>query len=268
MVRFWSPAAPPEGSRLLLARLFAVLLLLVPSAATAQDRAPIQSYEVVASFPHDPGAFTQGLLFQDGVLYESTGLHGRSSIRKVDPATGQVLQQRDIEAKYFGEGIVAWKDRLIEITWRDGVAFVYDLKTFAPKSTFTYQGEGWGLTHDGKRLIMSDGTDELRFLDPETYAETGRLRVTDGGGSVFNLNEIEWVEGEVWANIWGSDWIARIDPGTGKVKAWIDMTGLLPAAERTGAEDVLNGIAYDAKGRRVLVTGKLWPRLYEIRVKP
>lgn len=254
---------------MLLARVFAVLLLLVPATAAAQEaRAPIQSYEVVASFPHDPGAFTQGLLFLDGVLYESTGLNGRSSIRKVDLATGRVLQKRDVDARYFGEGIVAWKDRLIEITWREGVAFVYDLNSFEPKSTFAYQGEGWGLTHDGKRLIMSDGTDELRFLDPETYAETGRLRVTDGGGSVFNLNEIEWVEGEVWANIWGSDWIARIDPATGKVKAWIDMTGLLPAADRSGAEDVLNGIAYDAQARRVLVTGKLWPKLYEIRVKP
>lgn len=252
---------------MLFARALAVLLLLIPGAAWAQ-RAPIQSYEVVASFPHDPGAFTQGLLFQDGVLYESTGLHGRSSIRKVDPATGKVLMKRDLEARYFGEGIVAWKDRLLEITWQDGLGFIYDLKTFEPKSTFTYRGEGWGLTHDGVRIIMSDGTADLRFLDPETLKETGRVRVTDGGGEVFNINEIEWVEGEVWANIWQTDWIARIDPKTGKVKAWVDLTGLLPAADRTGAEDVLNGIAYDAKGKRVLVTGKLWPKLFEIRVKP
>lgn len=249
------------------ARALAVLLLLVPGAAWAQ-RAPIQSYEVVASYPHDRDAFTQGLLFHDGVLYESTGLRGRSSIRKVDPATGAVLQKRDLDSRYFGEGIVAWKDRLAQITWQDGVGFVYDLKTFAPKATFTYQGEGWGLTQDGARIIMSDGTADLRFLDPDTLKETGRVRVTDGGGEVFNINEIEWVEGEVWANIWQTDWIARIDPATGKVKAWIDLTGLLPAAERTGQEDVLNGIAYDAKGRRVLVTGKLWPKLFEIRVKP
>jgi glutamine cyclotransferase len=254
---------------LLLARVLAVLLLLAPGVAGAQAaRAPIQSYEVVASFPHDPGAFTQGLLFQDGVLYEGTGLHGRSSIRKVEPATGKVLQKRDVDARYFGEGIVAWKDRLIELSWQNQIGFIYDLKTFEPKATFAYQGEGWGLTHDGGRIIMSDGTDELRFLDPETLEEKGRVRVTDGGGAVFNINEIEWIEGEVWANIWGSDYIARIDPATGKVKAWIDMTGLLPAAERSGSEDVLNGIAYDAEARRVLVTGKLWPKLYEIRVKP
>ncbi|MDO9337209.1 MAG: glutaminyl-peptide cyclotransferase [Caulobacter sp.] len=254
---------------MLFARVIAVLLLLAPAAAGAQTpRAPIQSYEVVASFPHDPGAFTQGLLFQDGVIYESTGLHGRSSIRKVDPATGKVLQKRDVDARYFGEGIVAWQDRLIEITWQDGAGFIYDLKTFEPKGQFAYKGEGWGLTHDGDRIIMSDGTDELRFLDPQTLEEKGRVKVTDGGGSVFNLNEIEWIEGEVWANVWGSDWIARIDPATGKVKAWIDMTGLLPAAERSGSEDVLNGIAYDAKAGRVLVTGKLWPKVFEIRVRP
>ncbi len=259
---------------MLLARVLAVLLLLAPTAAAAQpaplqaQRASIQSYEVVASAPHDPDAFTQGLLFQDGVLYESTGLHGRSSIRKVDPATGKVLQKRDVDARYFGEGIVAWKGRLLELTWQNQIGFIYDLKTFEPKATFSYPGEGWGLTHDGRRIIMSDGTDELRFLDPDTLEEKGRVRVTDGGGAVFNINEIEWIEGEVWGNIWGSDWIARIDPATGKVKAWIDLTGLLPAADRSGSEDVLNGIAYDAEAGRVLVTGKLWPKVYEIRVKP
>lgn len=251
----------------MLARLLAVVFLLVPGAAFAQ-RAPVQTYEVVASFPHDPRAFTQGLFFQDGLLYESTGLNGRSGIRKVDPATGAVLQKRDLDARYFGEGIVAWQDRLIELTWRNEVGFVYDLKSFEPKFRFEYPGEGWALTHDGQRLIMSDGTAELRFLDPETLKETGRVKVTDGGGEVVNINEIEWIEGEVWANIWQTDWIARIDPQTGKVKAWIDMTGLLPRADRTGREDVLNGIAYDAKDKRVLVTGKLWPKMFEIRVKP
>nr|WP_271069027.1 glutaminyl-peptide cyclotransferase [Caulobacter sp. NIBR1757] len=244
------------------------MLVLVPASAFAQERAPIQSYEVVASFPHDTGAFTEGLFFQDGVLYESTGLKGRSDIRKVDPVTGKVLQKRDLDAKYFGEGIVAWKGKLVELTWQDEIGFLYDLKTFEPKGTFSYPGEGWALTHDGKRIIMSDGTAQLRFLDPDTLKETGRVTVTDGGGEINNLNEIEWVEGEVWANIWRTDWIARIDPVTGKVTGWIDMTDLLPAADRTGGEDVLNGIAYDAKGRRVLVTGKFWPKLYEIRVKP
>jgi glutamine cyclotransferase len=253
---------------LLFARALAVLLLLAPAAAVAQERAPIQTYEVVASFPHDTGAFTEGLFVQDGVLYESTGLEGRSDIRKVDLATGKVLQKRDLDPKYFGEGIVAWKGRLLELTWKDEVGFIYDLKTFEPKGTFSYTGEGWALTHDGKRIIMSDGTTQLRFLDPDTLKETGRITVTDGGGEINNLNEIEWIEGEVWANIWQTDWIARIDPTTGKVKAWIDMSNLLPASERTGGEDVLNGIAYDAANKRVLVTGKFWPKLYEIRVKP
>lgn len=259
---------------MLLARALAVLLLVAPAVAAAQapssslERAPIQSYEVVASFPHDSGAFTEGLFVQDGVLYESSGLEGRSDIRKVDLATGKVLQKRDLDAKYFGEGIIAWKGKLIELTWRDQIGFIYDLKTFEPKGSFAYPGEGWALTHDGKRIIMSDGTAQLRFLDPDTLKETGRVTVTDGGGEINNLNEIEWIDGEVWANIWQTDWIARIDPVTGKVKAWVDMTGLLSAVDRTGREDVLNGIAYDAATKRVLVTGKFWPKLYEIRVKP
>ncbi len=242
--------------------------LVAGAPVQAAARAPVQGYEVVRSYPHDPRAFTEGLFLQDGFLYESTGLQGRSSIRKVELETGKVIQQRDLASRYFGEGIVAWKDRLIQLTWRDQVGFVYDLKDFAPRSSFTYKGEGWALTHDGHRLIMSDGTAQLRFLDPETLKEIGRLAVTAGGRPVFNLNEIEWVDGEIYANIWMSDTIARIDPQTGHVLGWIDLAGLLPIDARTGREDVLNGIAYDAVGRRLFVTGKRWSRLYEISVKP
>ena len=220
------------------------------------------------AYPHDPRAFTQGLLFHDGVLYEGTGQWGESSIRKVNLETGEVLQKREIPEAYFGEGIAIAGNRLIELTWRNQKGFVYDLATFEPKAEFTYPGEGWGLTSDGKRLIMSDGTAQLRFLDPATLQETGRITVTAGGQPVNQLNELEWVNGEVWANIWKEDRIARIDPATGKVTGWIDMRGLLSPAERPDPDDVLNGIAYDAKSGRIFVTGKRWPKLFEIQVVP
>jgi len=222
----------------------------------------------VRAYPHDPRAFTQGLLFHDGVLYEGTGQWGESSIRKVNLETGEVLQKREIPEAYFGEGIAIAGNRLIELTWRNQKGFVYDLATFEPRGEFTYPGEGWGLTSDGKRLIMSDGTAQLRFLDPATLQETGRITVTAGGQPVNQLNELEWVNGEVWANIWKEDRIARIDPATGKVTGWIDMRGLLSPAERPDPDDVLNGIAYDAKSGRIFVTGKRWPKLFEIQVVP
>ena len=237
-------------------------------AAAPSGPAPVYGYRVVASFPHDRGAFTEGLFYRDGQLFESTGLNGRSSIRRVELKTGRVLQQRDIPAAYFGEGIVADGDRLVELTWRSQVGFTYDLKTFAPRGQFHYPGEGWALTSDGRRLIMSDGTAQLRFLDPATLKETGRLTVTDAGEPVTNLNELEWVRGEIWANIWTTDRIARIDPASGRVVGWIDLRGLLPAADRQGGEDVLNGIAYDAAGDRVFVTGKQWPKLFQITLTP
>ena len=223
---------------------------------------------MAAAYPHDRGAFTEGLFYREGALYESTGYEGRSSIRKVELATGRVLQKRDLDKAYFGEGIVAWKDRLIELTWRSQIGFTYDLATFQPKGEFHYPGEGWALTTDGRRIIMSDGTPTLRFLDPETLAQTGSVTVSDGGRPLADINELEFVKGEVLANIWRTDRIARIDPVTGAVKGWIDLSGLLPAAERDGTEDVLNGIAYDPDHDRLFVTGKQWPKLYEIRLVP
>jgi glutaminyl-peptide cyclotransferase len=250
-----------------------ILILAAALAACACGPAfeagglPQYGYQVVHVYPHDPTAYTQGLFYLDGFLYEGTGEWSRSSIRKVRLETGEVLQKRDIADAYFGEGIVNWKDRLIEITWQTQVGFVYDLATFQPQREFHYQGEGWGLTQDGKRIIMSDGiTPRLRFWDPETLRETGSVTVTADGQPVLNLNELEWVKGEVYANIWQTDRIARINPANGKVTGWINLGGLLSPADRTGDTDVLNGIAYDAKTDRLFVTGKNWPKLFEIRL--
>lgn len=227
---------------------------------------PEYGYEIVHVYPHDPLAYTQGLFYLDGLFYEGTGLNGRSSIRKVRLETGEVLQKRDLPEQYFGEGIVNWKDRLLEITWRSQTGFVYDLAGFAPRSQFRYPGEGWGLTQDGKRIIMSDGTSELRFWDPDTLQETGRITVTADTVPVAELNELEWVKGEIYANVYQTDRIARIDPASGNVVGWIDLSGILSPADRAGQVDVLNGIAYDVKGDRLFVTGKLWPKLFQIRL--
>lgn len=240
-------------------------LLLAAGAPLARAATPVYGYQVVRTYPHDPNAFTEGLFLRDGFLYESTGLEGASSIRKVELETGRVELERSISSRYFGEGIVDWKDRLIELTWKHQLGFIYDLDDFETRGEFSYPGEGWALTRDDHRIIMSDGTARLRFLDPETLKETGGVTVTDDGQPVDQLNELEWVKGEIYANIWQTDRIARIDPATGQVKGWIDLAGLLPAEDRWRA-DVLNGIAYDAKADRLIVTGKLWPRLYEIRV--
>jgi glutamine cyclotransferase len=227
---------------------------------------PMYGYTVVRTYPHDANAFTQGLQYLDGVLYEGTGLNGRSSIRKVKFETGEVLQQRATRPEHFGEGITIWRSDLIQLTWQSGLAFVYDRATFEPRRTFTYVGEGWGLTHDEAGLIMSDGTDALRFLDPKTFKERRRVKVTAMGASVPRLNELEYVKGEVLANIWQTDYVARIDPKNGRVAGWIDLRGLLTARERA-ATDVLNGIAYDEAGDRLFVTGKLWPKLFEIKLQ-
>ena len=226
-------------------------------------RLPVFGYTVQRTYPHDPGAFTQGLQFLDGALYEGTGLNGRSSIRRVKLETGEVLQQRAVPEEYFGEGIVVWESELIELTWQSQVALVYDKATFAPKRTFKYAGEGWGLTHDGTSLIMSDGSAELRVLDPATFAERRRIKVTAAGVPVTNLNELEYVKGEIFANIWQRDTIARIAPATGQVTGWIDLRGLLTPDESRNVDE-LNGIAYDAAQDRLLVTGKLWPKIFEI----
>jgi glutaminyl-peptide cyclotransferase len=234
--------------------------------ATQGGRLPIYGYKVIASFPHDPDAFTQGLVYRDGVLYESAGQYGRSSLRKVRLDTGRILQERKLEARYFAEGLVNWESRLVQLTWQEGVAFVYDLNTLATERTFAYNGQGWGLTHDGSRLIMSDGSSTLKFLHPETFRELGTLVVRDGRSSVDQLNELEFVRGEIYANIWNSDRIARISPTSGQVLGWIDLTGLWPITERGNSDAVLNGIAYDAAGDRLFVTGKLWPKIYQIEL--
>jgi glutamine cyclotransferase len=249
-----------------------MMLPLVAASGTgaplAQGRAgdvPVFTYHIVNIYPHDRTAFTQGLQYVDGVLYEGTGLEGQSTIRKVKLETGQVLQQRRLDSRYFGEGIVVWKKSLIQLTYTTEIGFVYDLATFDRLKAFNYTGEGWGLTQDGKRLIMSDGSSSLRFLDPETLKETGRLQVKDGARPVSNLNELEFVKGEILANVWQTNRIARISPQTGRVTGWIDLSGLLDPHDAAGV-DVLNGIAYDAAGDRLFVTGKLWPKLFEIRI--
>jgi glutamine cyclotransferase len=253
--------------RLLTALLVVALMIGFRTGGSAQrtTSAPVSRYEVVRAYPHDPKAFTQGLEFADGFLYEGTGLNGASGIRKVRLETGEVLQVQKLEDRYFGEGITLFGDSVIQLTWRTGTGFVYDRETFERRRSFSYTGEGWGLTHDGTRLIMSDGSSSLRFLDPTTFKETGRLNVTDGGRPVAQLNELELVRGEIYANVWQTDRIARISPKTGDVTGWIDMRGLLSPAESKGA-DVLNGIAYDEKGNRLFVTGKWWPKVFEIRV--
>ena len=231
------------------------------------EAVPVYGYTVVRSYPHDPRAFTQGLILRNGFFYEGTGLNKRSSLRKVKVETGEVVQNKPLSDEYFGEGITDWKGSLVQLTWQSEVGFVYDLQSFERTKTFTYTGEGWGLTHDDTRLIMSDGTPQLRFIDPATMKETGRVTVRDGRGPVQHLNELEYVKGEVFANVWQTDRIARISPKDGRVTGWIDLSGLLPPAERDVAGGaVLNGIAYDAAGDRLFVTGKLWPRVFEIKL--
>ena len=236
-----------------------------PVQPPAGTTLPLYGYTIVQSYPHDRDAFTQGLQYLEGALYEGTGLNGRSSIRKIKLETGEVLQKRDIAEQYFGEGITVFGDDLFELTWQSGVAFVYDRITFAPRRTFRYIGEGWGLTRDDSGLIMSDGTESIRFLDPRSFAERRRIRVTALGSPVKELNELEYVKGEIFANVWQTDYIARIDPKTGKVTGWIDLRNLLSPRDRAAA-DVLNGIAYDSARDRLFVTGKLWPRLFEIKL--
>lgn len=251
-------------SRLTRRAVLAALAAAATPLALAAGALPVQGYKVVRSYPHDRDAFTQGLFFHEGFLYEGTGLRGRSSIRKVELETGRIVQAVDLPPEVFGEGITRWGDRLIGITWQEQTAYVLDLKTFKLWRKFSYPGEGWGITHNGRELIMSDGSAELRFLDPLSFKELRRLKVTASGRPVAQLNELEWVEGEVFANVWQTDRIARINPRTGQVTGWIDLAGLLP--QRSGSEDVLNGIAYDAAKKRLFVTGKLWPRLFEIEL--
>lgn len=230
---------------------------------------PVFGFDIVQVYPHDPSAFTQGLLFRDGFLFESTGLIGRSSLRKVELASGRVLQHKSLPSEVFGEGITVWQDEIVALTWRSQLGFVFDAKTFALKRQFSYPGEGWGLTHSPRHLIQSDGSAQLRFIDPQTLREVHRIVVTAQGKPVDQLNELEWVRGEIFANIWQTDRIARIDPACGQVLGWIDLAGLLESHAGPGVRaDVLNGIAYDTATGRLFVTGKLWPHLFEIRLVP
>lgn len=279
LARFSFDWTSPRSRRGMLLCLSVLAAIVSSSSAQAQrisqlpghaaKAPPVYGYQVVHSYPHDPEAFTQGLVYKNGFLYESTGLQGQSTVRKVELKTGRVLQQAGLPDALFGEGITIWEERLIGITWQSQFGYVLDVQTFKPQARFSYPGEGWGLTNNSTEVIMSDGSEELRFLDPKTLRELRRLAVSAAGKPVTQLNELEWVEGEVWANIWQTDRIARIDPKSGQVTGWIDLTGLLSAAERRQSQaDVLNGIAYDPQTKRIFVTGKLWPKLFEIKLLP
>jgi glutaminyl-peptide cyclotransferase len=254
-----------------------VLLLSIPALACqttsvanlktpGKGPVPIYGYEVVHLFPHDPGAYTQGLVFNDGNLLESTGQVGHSSLRRVELETGKVLQKGDVEAPYFAEGITLLKGKIYQLTWQHQVGFIYDAWTFQKLGEFHYQGEGWGLANDGQSLILSDGSNRIRFLDPDNFQVRKTIAVVDGRAAINELNELEYVQGEIYANIWHTDRIARIDPRTGAVVGWIDLTGLIARTEVSDEEAVLNGIAYDEINGRLFVTGKLWPKLFEIRL--
>jgi glutamine cyclotransferase len=228
--------------------------------------AEIFGYRVVNAYPHDADAYTQGLIYRDGLLYESTGLNGRSTLRKVVLETGQVVQRRPLAQEYFAEGLTDWGARLVQLTWQSHVGLVYDLASFQLLQSFPLTGEGWGLTHDEKALIVSDGSNRLRFLDPKSYREIKRVAVNDAGTAVTNLNELEYVRGQIYANVWHKDRVAMIAPETGNVTGWIDLSGLMSAGDDRDAEAVLNGIAYDSSRNRLFVTGKRWPRLFEISI--
>ena len=247
-----------------------LLILSLLLAVTACHAAiPVDGYKIVRTYPHDTSAYTEGLFYKDGFLYESTGEKGASSVRKVQLETGKVLQQHDVPAQYFGEGIIDWKDQLIQLTWQSETGFVYGLDDFKLRHTFSYPGEGWALTRDSTHIYMSDGSSVLRILDPDTLTAVGSIMVTADGVPVTNLNELEWVDGQIYANVWLTNRIARINPATGHVVGWIDLTGLFDVSTLpVPANDVLNGIAWDAQHKRLFVTGKHWPKLFEIKLVP
>jgi glutaminyl-peptide cyclotransferase len=246
---------------------FAVAAIGVAAVAqfAARRDSTAVAFDVVAAYPHDSNAFTQGLAIHEGQLYEGTGQYGASTVRRVDLASGRPEKQRALNPRYFGEGIAILDGSLYQLTWQNGVVVVYDLESFEVQRTMQYSGEGWGLTHDGRELIMSDGSAMIRFRDPQTFAVTREIEVRDGAQPLAKLNELEYVNGEIWANIWYDDRIARISPATGAVLGFIDLSTLYPQSARS-SEAVLNGIAYDAAAQRLFVTGKNWPQLYEIDV--
>ena len=230
--------------------------------------APQYGFRVVKTYPHDRAAFTQGLEYRDGFLWEGTGLVGRSTLRKVKLETGQVLQSFDLPQPFFGEGITVLPQQVLQLTWQSQTGFVYDKTNFRVVKSFSYPGEGWGMTNDGKQVYMSDGTAQIRVWDPISLKEIRRINVSDMGKPITQLNELEFVHGEIWANVWQTDRLARISPADGRVLGWVDLTDILPKAERTNSDAVLNGVAYDAVTDRIFVTGKLWPKLFEIKVIP
>lgn len=249
------------------ALLAAATSLATPAHAASSKAIPVYGVQVVHAYPHDINAFTEGLFYLNGYLYESTGLEGRSSLRKVKLETGQVVQRATLPPDMFGEGIAPWNGRLVGLTWKAQVGYVLDLDTFDTKGQFGYPGEGWGLTHDDTEMVMSDGTADIRFLNPDTLVESHRIHVTAQGRPVDQLNELEWVDGEIYANVWQTDRIARIDPKTGDVVGWIDCKGLLPKKDFIPEHtDVLNGIAYDPATKRLFLTGKFWPKVFEVKL--
>ncbi len=272
------PTAPSGGSVVATSTAVSITNTPIPTATTipatattapqpTPDTTPLYSYRVIKTYPHDSAAFTQGLIIEDDIMIEGTGLWGRSSLREVDWDTGEVLKYLPLDDQYFGEGLTVIDDRIIQITWKSNTGFVYDLDSFELIETFHYPTEGWGITHDGERLIVSDGTATVYFWDPETLEEIGRIPITFEGEPVTQLNELEYVNGEIWANIWQTDRIARISPESGDVLGWIDLSGLLPPEDQVDdINAVLNGIAYDDENGRLFVTGKLWPTMFEIEL--
>ena len=259
--------------RLLLLAACPPLVVFSVSATGFVTRSSVQpvtvmGYEIVNEYPHDPSAYTQGLYFENGFLYEGTGRYGRSSVRKVELETGRVVQQVDLPPWLFGEGVAALGGLIYQLTWEAHVGFIYDRATFDRRGQFSYDSEGWGLTHDGQHLIMSDGSSFLSFRDPQSFAEVRRLRVFDRSGAIEELNELEFIDGRIWANVWHRDDILQMDPESGALVGRVDLTGLLGDDYPLDPEGVLNGIAYDSEGDRIFVTGKLWPRIVEIRVVP
>jgi glutamine cyclotransferase len=240
------------------------MLAAIPCSAAT----PVLGYKVVAEYPHSTESYTEGFFYRDGLFYEGTGIAGRSALLVIQPETGKPLQERDLPPQYFGEGIIDWGPNVYQWTWKSQICFVYDRFTLRPIKQFTYTGEGWGMTRTAKELITSDGTATLRFRDPDTFKETHNIVVKDGTTVIDQLNELEFIKGEIYANVWHSNRIARINPLNGHVIAWIDLTGLLPEDQMVNAESVLNGIAYDAKQNRLFVTGKQWPKIFEIRPVP
>ena len=260
-----SAAVRIGGFFVLLISLATLTCETIPTA-TPGEKIPIYGYEVVHVFPHDANAFTQGLVFHQGNLLESTGEVGRSSLRRVEIDTGNVLQKVDVPPPYFAEGITLLNAKIYQLTWQHQLGFVYDALTFEKTGQFNYTGEGWGLANDGQSLILSDGTNRIRFFDPENFQVTKTIAVLDGKTPVLEINELEYVQGEIYANIWHADRIARINPQTGAVVGWINLAGLLKPGEVQDEEAVLNGIAYDEASGRLFVTGKLWPKIFEIRL--